>query len=76
MSKDPDYQMWRSAISGSEDDKEEPAPIIMKTYQDILNELARENSCNEWKYYFEKNKRSERSIREFCEEAARRFAAQ
>lgn len=48
----------------------------MKTYQEILNELARENSCDSWKYYFEKNKRSERIIREFCEEAARRFAAQ
>lgn len=48
----------------------------MKTYLDFLNELAREHSCDSWKYYFEKNKRSERIIREFCEEAARQFAEQ
>jgi len=47
-----------------------------KTYQIILDELAKENSCNDWKYFFAKSKASERTIREFCEEAAKRYARQ
>jgi len=43
---------------------------MLKTYQTILDELAKENSCNDWKYFFAKSKASERTIREFCEEAA------
>jgi len=45
----------------------------MKTYLDLLDELAKENSCGDWKYFFAKSKASERTIREFCEEAAKRY---
>lgn len=48
----------------------------MKPLTYFLDQLAKENSCNSWKYYYEKNKRSARSIREMEEEANKRFELQ
>jgi hypothetical protein len=46
----------------------------LKTFTDHLEDIARENSCASWKYYYEKNSRSERTIREANQLAAHRFS--